>query len=643
MCGIVAIARKSEPVDENILRQAVEALHHRGPDGRKTWIAPSGQVGLAHTRLSIIDLHTGDQPLSNEDGSIHAVVNGELYGFQAIRSELEQKGHVFKTRSDSEILIHLYEEYGAQCVHRLRGEFAFVLWDDNQQKLIAARDRFGIKPLFYAFRGQDLLLASEIKALKAAGMSLHWDEESFYHANLMGSFSQDRTLFQGVYQVPPGNMIIATRGHFRLHQYWDFDYPQASELSKPHDERAMIDEFGAVLEDAVRLRLHADVPVACYLSGGLDSCAVLGLAAKHAAGPVEAFTLGFDHDDYDETHIAREMAAKAGANFHAIPMTQETLALNFEDAVFNAETLLSNAHGVAKFMLSRAVRDAGYKVVLTGEGSDEILAGYPHFRRDKVLYQSQDLSSAHKEELLAQLGASNKVSSAILLPHGETPPAPAIIEKTIGFFPSWMMAFSTGGARFKNLYSDAFASKTNHMAVYQSLTDGLDIARQLNGRDPITKSMYLWSKVFLPNYILSVLGDRMEMAHSIEGRVPFLDHVVVETARRLPSSLKISGMTEKYVLREAVKPYITDEVYRRQKHPFMSPPATLKREGRLSQLLRDSVASASFKNQPFFDQTRVAAFIESLDKADDMTKAASDVVLTAILSTSVLQQRFGVS
>lgn len=643
MCGIVAIARKNEPVDELILQKAVEALHHRGPDGRKTWLSPSGLVGLAHTRLSIIDLHTGDQPLSSQDGTIHAVVNGEFYGFQDIRSELQAKGHKFKTRSDSEILIHLYEEYGAQCVHRLRGEFAFVLWDERQHKLFAARDRFGIKPLFYTMRGQDLLLASEMKAFRAAGLSFHWDEESFYHANLMGTFLQDRTLFAGIRQLAPGHMLISDHGNISISQYWDFDYPTAVQLPKVGDEREVIEEFGAVLEEAVRLRMHADVPVASYLSGGLDSCAVLGLAAKHAPGPVEAFTLGFDHDAYDETSIARDMAAKAGANFHPIAMTQEIMAENFEEAVYSTETLTWNAHGVAKYLLSRAVRDAGFKVVLTGEGSDEILGGYPHFRRDKVLFQSDDLPQAQKDALLNELDNANKVSAALLMAHGDEMLTPAIIEKTIGFFPSWMGAFSSGAARYQSLYSAAFANKTKSYAPYQNLSDSLNIARQLNGREAITKSMYLWSKVALPNYILSVLGDRMEMAHSIEGRVPFLDHVVVEMARKIPMSLKISGMTEKYVLREAVKPVITEEVYKRQKHPFLSPPATLKREGRLSQLLRDSVASTSFKTQPFFDQAQVIRYIERSEKEDDVAKAASDVVLTAVLSTTVLQNKFSVT
>jgi len=633
------VLRKNEPVDERTLHDSIESIYHRGPDGRKTWISKSGLVGLAHTRLSIIDLHTGDQPISNEDGSICAVVNGELYGFQAIRAELESRGHRFKTKSDSEILVHLYEEYGAQCLKYLRGEFAFVLWDEKQQKLLAARDRFGIKPLYYAFQGQDILFASEVKALKAAGLSLAWDEEAFYHTHLMGSFLQDRTLYKGVCQVPPGHLLLSSHGNVTLVQYWDFNYPTADEVKKAPDERALIEEFGTVLEEAVRLRMHADVPVASYLSGGLDSCAVLGLAAKHAPGPVEAFTLGFDHGDYDETRIAQEMAVKAGANFHPIPMTQDTLAESFEDAVYHAETLCWNAHGVAKFLLSKYVRDAGFKVVLTGEGSDEILAGYPHFRSDKVLYQSDDLPKSERDALMSQLAEANKVSSVILLAHGK-PETSSIIEKTIGFFPSWMAAFSSGGTRYKSMFRDEFAIRSHGISVYQNLTDNLNIVQQLDGREPITKSMYLWSKIALPNYILSVLGDRMEMAHSIEGRVPFLDHIVVEMARKIPTNIKIKGMTEKYPLREAVRPYITDEVYRRQKHPFLSPPATLKREGRLSQLLRDSVASASFKHQPFFDQQRVMSFIETADNGAYEEKAASDVVLTAILSAHVLQQRF---
>jgi asparagine synthase (glutamine-hydrolysing) len=586
MCGIVAMFSKTSSISEDALGAATRILHHRGPDGQRQWVSPSHRVGLGHARLSIIDLRTGDQPLASEDGKVHAVVNGEFYDFQRIRGELEARGHRCATRSDSEILVHLYEDLGAGCLHQLRGEFAFVLWDETNQTLFAARDRFGIKPLYYARHKDTLYLASEVKALFAAGVPARWDRESFFQFGNFLTVQQDRTQFDGVYQVPPGHYLLATRNHTQLVRYWDFDYP-AAPVARSQAEH--VEEFQAVLDEAIRLRLHADVPVGCYLSGGLDSCSVLGLAAKHSTKPVKAFTLSFDHGDYDELPIAREMAAHAGADLQAISIRHDELADHFADAVWHSETLCFNPHGIAKFLLSRAVNKAGYKVVLTGEGADEILAGYPHFRRDLVL-SGPRTGTEDVEKLLASLASGNKVSSGLLLPHGEAKGLDKV-RQSLGFIPSWMEALATTGAKFKPLFSDAFAIEFAGRDAFRSILDGLDVRGQLHGRHVVNQSLYTWSKTLLPNYILNVLGDRMEMAHSVEGRVPFLDHHVVEVARNLPVAMKIHGMTEKFVLREAARPLLTDTVYRRQKHPFLAPPATLDPKSRLNELLQDTCAA----------------------------------------------------
>jgi asparagine synthase (glutamine-hydrolysing) len=272
MCGIVALFSPERPVSAEVLARATASLHHRGPDGQRQWVAPGGEVGLGHARLAIIDLETGAQPLTNEDGQIHVVVNGELYDFERIRSELQARGHTFRTRSDSEIVLHLYEEYGAHCVHHLRGEFAFVLWDARQRRLLAARDRFGIKPLFYADIGPTLAFASEAKALMAAGLAPRWDEEGVAQIAAFSTLSPDRSLFQGVRQVPPGHFLLASAGDRQLVRYWDFDYPPAAAQAGPPDPASdadQVERFRAALDEAVRLRLRADVPVGCYLSGGI--------------------------------------------------------------------------------------------------------------------------------------------------------------------------------------------------------------------------------------------------------------------------------------------------------------------------------------------------------------------------------------
>jgi asparagine synthase (glutamine-hydrolysing) len=633
---------RSNPVSEATLGAATQTLHHRGPDGRKQWLSPSRRVGLGHARLSIIDLATGDQPLASEDGSVHAVVNGEFYDFQRIRGELEARGHRLATRSDSEILVHLYEERGTSCVHDLRGEFAFVLWDETSQTMFAARDRFGIKPLYYARHKDTLYLASEVKALFAAGVPARWDHEAVFQCHNFMTYEQDRTVFEGVYQVPPGHFLLATRNHLQLVRYWDFDYPVESPTSPPRNVRDSVEEFRGALDEAVRLRLHADVPVGCYLSGGLDSCAVLGLAARHASRPIHAFTLSFDHEDYDELPIAREMAAHAGAELYPISIRHEDLADHFGDAIWHSETLCINPHGIAKFLLSRAVQRAGFKVVLTGEGSDEIVAGYPHFRRDLVLHGDRAPGGDDVEKLLARLQNGNKVSSGLLLPHGETQQLDRL-RQALGFVPSWMEAFSSMGAKFAPLFSAAFASEQAGRDPFRGIVDRLDVRGQLAGRDVVHQSMYTWSKTFLPNYILNVLGDRMEMAHSIEGRVPFLDHHVVELARSLPVSMKIHDMTEKYVLREAVRPVITDTVYRRQKHPFLAPPAALNAQSKMNQLLQDTLRGSRLAALPFYDRTQVVALLDRAPGMDMASQSALDNVFVGVLSACLLQERFGLT
>lgn len=604
MCGIVALFSRSGRIARPALERATNALRHRGPDGQQVWVSPDGQVGLGHARLSIIDLATGQQPIASEDGRAQLIVNGEFYGFEAIQRELERQGHRLRTRSDSEIALHLYEDLGTHCLHRLRGEFALVLWDAAHRTLFAARDRFGIKPLFYALHDDTLFVASEVKALFAAGVPARWDAESVYHCVDAGG-NPHRTLYEGVFQVPPGHYLLATGRHLELASYWDFDYPRTDAERRPRTDAEYAEEFRAALDDAVRVRLRADVPVGCYLSGGIDSCSVLGLAARHHPEPIRAFTLTFDHGEYDEGAIAREMAARCGATFCPIPIRQDDLADHFAEATGQSEVMCVNAHGVAKYLLSRAVRDAGYKVVLTGEGSDEILGGYAHFRRDMLLYNTDGQDPAAVASLLAELNATNPVSRGLLLPDGACAPMESV-RRVLGSVPSWFEAFSARGMKMLPLLAPAYRERFEGREPYRALLNSVDIPKQLAGRDAVHQALYLWSKTMLPMYILTVLGDRMEMAHSVEGRVPFLDHHLVDVIRAQPVAQKIRGMTEKYVLREAARPVLTDTVYRRQKHPFLSPPATLNRGQRLHTLMQDTLRGPALQALPFFDRPQGA-------------------------------------
>jgi len=639
MCGIAAFFSRSKPLLAETLQAAVQRLIHRGPDNQSIWLSKDQRVGLGHTRLSIIDLATGNQPIANEDERVRIVVNGEFYDFERQRRELKKRGHQFRTRSDSEIALHLYEDFGVHCMRHLRGEFAFVLWDESNELLLAARDRFGIKPLYYAVHGNRLCLASEVKALFAAGVRARWNHEYFYqHAT--GPAMPDRTLFEGVHQIPPGHCLIATPNGMRVHRYWEFDYTPAAELStRPHDERSYVEEFATVFEEAVRLRMRADVPIGCYLSGGLDSCAVLGFAARHSNAPIQAFTLTFDQAAYDEGEIAGEMAERVGATFNPIPVKQSDIAENFAEAIWHSETLFSNGHGVSKFLLSRAVRDAGYKVVYTGEGSDEILGGYVHFRSDMLMHNAQGQDPTEVQRLLKQLEAANAVSRGLLSPAGRNG-AMDSVERLLGFVPTCLKVFDAQGQQRLGLFADSFKARFKGRDSARLFLDAFDVPGVLDGRDPLNKSLFVWAKSFLPSYILNLLGDRMEMAHSIEGRVPFLDHQVVECLCRVPVSLKIRGLTEKYLLRQAAKPVITDTVYRRQKHPFLSPPVTTVPTERFHQMLQDTLRGDALASIPFYNQKKVVALLDELPAMSNADRVGWDPVLMSILSACVLQQRF---
>lgn len=642
MCGFVAGLTR-EPIDAQRLERSLDALHHRGPDGRGRWISADGRWFLGHTRLSIIGLDNGAQPMSDASGDVRLVVNGEFYGYRAIREQLRAEGHVFATDSDSEIALHLYLRDGMSAARMLRGEFAAVLADRRNQALIALRDRFGIKPLFYAVHAGHVYFASEVKALIALGVPARWNRASVLE-EVFHFRPSSHTLFDGIYSVPPGHYAIAQRGEVRLYPYWDLPYPSAEALAaggRPHDE--VIAGFRAALDDAVQQRLVADVEVASYLSGGIDSCAVLGLAQQHMSRPIRAFTLSFDDARYDEAALAQAQAERCGASFHPIAVTTRALADSYSDAVFHAETMFFNGHGVAKFLLSRAVRDAGIKVVFTGEGADEMLGGYPPFRRDVLLYNSGRQDPATVSRLLAELREANKTTPALVNDEGDGPAALQTVRRRLGWVPSWMQSFAGHGQKSADLFRPDFAASLAGVSPYDLALDRLPIDERVRGRDPLNQALYLWSKSPLANFILTLLGDRMEMAHSIEGRVPFLDHHVAEYAAGIPIELKIQGMREKHVLREATRDVLIEPVYNRQKQPFATPPTKVGANDAMLELLGDVFASPLLDAQPIFDPKAVRHVFRTLPERPVEERELLDLQLHRVLSTTLLHQRFAMS
>lgn len=637
MCGIVAIYGGQLPIVAPLLQKAVEKLHHRGPDQQRTWVNTTGNVGLGHARLSIIDLETGDQPIANESGKVRIIVNGEFYDYERIQADLEDQGHYLRTRSDSEIALHLYEDLGALCLQQLRGEFAFVLWDETNQLLFAARDRFGIKPLFYTQVDGVLYLASEIKALFAAGVPAYWDQESLYQ-HLSLCMDQDRTLFQGIFQVPPGHYLLATNNRVQIMRYWDFDYPLAENFSGTCSERSeaeCTEQLDELLREAVRVRLRADVPVGCFLSGGLDSSAILGMAARQVSGPLQAFTVAFNHPAYNEEPIARRTIEHVGALYHPLTVTHEDFAETIEAATWHAEMLGYNAHALARFQQSRAAHKAGYKVVISGDGADEIFAGYIYSRLDALLSNTEHLSEKARQHMIEELCRSNPAFRDVMT--AQDRPA---LQRMLGWTPAWLRAMQQSRAPLKTLYARDFLSAYEQRDVMQLFCNKLDMAQQLAGRAPVVQSLYLWAKSFLPNQVL--FADRMEMAHAVEVRMPFLDHHVVEFVRSLPVTFLIKGGVEKYILRQAARPYLTEEVYTRPKHPFTAPHTTLDLNNRFYQLMQEVLRSKLLGDLPFFEQKSVVALLDKLPQMPHRQRISYDSLLLMLLGMCLLQKVYQV-
>jgi asparagine synthase (glutamine-hydrolysing) len=636
MCGVVGIFSQREPVSAQAVQEATRCLHHRGPELQRHWFAPHGRVGLGHARLSIIDLVTGEQPILSEDGRSAIVVNGEFYDYERIQRDLEANGHQLRTRSDSEIALHLYEERGPRCLEQLRGEFAFILWDEANGLLFAARDRFGIKPLFYAMVGSTLYVASEAKALFAAGVPARWDREAVFQ-HLFACLDQDRTLFEGVFQVPPGHYLLATRNRVQLVRYWDLDFPRADQAPPPRSDAEYIEELRGRLDEAIRLRMRADVPVGCFLSGGIDSSAVLGMAARHSGAPIRAFTVTFGHPAYDEGPIARETAARAGADYHPIPLDQADFADYINEAVWHGEMLGYNAHAIARYLQSRAVHEAGYKVVLSGDGADEVFAGYIYSRLDFLRANAEGLDEQTRRQRIEELLRNNPAFRTVLSIDEHSPTAVSL-RRMLGFVPAWLYAMDVSRSRLKELLARDFLAEFAGRDPLRVFLSRLDLAAQVDGRHPVMQANYLWAKSFLPNQVL--FADRMEMAHAVEVRMPFLDHHVFELVREMPATMLIRGLQEKYVLREAARPCITERVHGRPKHPFTAPHATLSTNNRLHTMTQDVLRSSALADVPFFDQRLVIGLLDRLPQMDHRQRIALDQVLLLLLSACLLQKQY---
>ena len=629
MCGIVAIHSTRDPLPAEKLCAATAALAHRGPDGRTQWVDPSRRIGLGHTRLSVIDLETGAQPITSEDESIAIVANGEFYGFETIRRDLEGRGHVFKTKSDAEIVIHLYEEMGESCVEKLRGEFAFVLWDGGRQKLFAVRDRFGIKPLFHAEQRGTLFLASEAKALFAAGIEAQWDRKSVQRS-LFLCIGPEQSLFAGIRQVPPGCVLTRENGETKIRRYWDPTYPLAHGAF--HDSEAdCIAKVTSLLEEAISLRMRADVPVGCLLSGGLDSSSVLGFASRVSSLPMRAFTISFDDPRFDESMLARETAAFAGADFQVVDAGKHELASSFEDSVAQGEIIQYNAHGTARYLLSRAIHRSGYKVVLAGEGADELFAGYG-FASSAVMSNGGGIVRRRAGALLRLMRPANASEKTIRL----TSPWLVRAARLLNLNPTMMHPLARRMAMMQSILSADFVADAMMVDPYRELFEELSPMENLRGRESAKQLIYLWMKSIFPGYVLS--ADRADMAHGVEVRLPFLDHVLFDYIKRVPVRILAANGTRKHLLREAARPVLTEAARTRAKKPLMAPPFTAVESDPLRSKVREILGDGAIRSNPFLDYRAVSKLADRPD-----TAGMGDPLLLMAASLCIIQERYHVT
>ena len=648
MCGIAGFiyTDRNRPVDPETLVAMAAIQYHRGPDGFG-WQAMEG-VGFSHARLSIVDLdqERGRQPFISADQRLMLTKNGELYDYQRLRADLTARGARFRTKSDSELIMHLYPRLGLdKTLPYLRGEFAFALHDREDDTTYLVRDRFGIKPLYWTEIDGGLVFGSELKVLFAhPAVPRQFDSAGLYH-QLMQTMVPGSTAFSGVHQVKPGHVLTVRRRNgnlqIREHCYWDMPFPEENARGKAADESEYIDGVRERLIEAVQLRLEADVPVGCYLSGGIDSCAIVGLAAASTQSSVKAFTIGFDSADYDETPIATEMAEATGADQEILRLDADHLYDYFEETLWHTERTFYNTLGVAKLLMSRRVNQVGYKVVLTGEGSDELFAGYPAFRRDMFLHGLDHLSSDERDKWEAILAENNKLFKGAML--AEQSIEDAALTAKVGFTPSCLQPWLASSKRVPDLLHPDHRTKLNGYSPGAAIADTLD-AGALENRHPLDRAQYVWIKTMLEGQILTWGGDRVDMANAMEARPPFLDHHLAEYAAMLPPSMRIHGRTEKYVLREAMKGLLPETLYKREKFAFMAPPAHTdpNKWAAMQALAGRHLNQSAIEDAGLLDAESVAALFKLHESSDTSaaTQTQLDAVINHLIGVQVLHKHF---
>ena len=644
MCGIAGTlswGRGAAPSEEG-LRRMIAALRHRGPDEFGTYA--DGVAGLAHARLSIIDLVTGQQPLANEDDTLWIVFNGEIFNYIELREELIGLGHRFRTASDTEVIVHAYEAWGDRCVERFNGQFAFALWDTARRRLFLARDRLGVRPLYYTVVGERLLFASEIKsiftdpdvprAIDPAGIDMVF---TFWTTlSPVTPFARIRELAAG--HVMTIDLSAGTAPRLAPRAYWTPSYPPAG--ARPMSLEDAAEGLREKLETATRLRmLRADVPVGSYLSGGIDSSVVAALGRRAKSGVFRTFSLRFADREFDETAYQQLMVRRLDSEHAEIVCDRRDIGRCFPDVVAHMERPVLRSAPAPLYLLSRLVRDSGFKVVLTGEGSDEMLAGYDIFREAKVrAFWAREPDSSCRPRLLERLYpylARSPVSARAIARKFFGNGLDRLGAPDFSHYPRWKSA-----AALKRFFSPSMVSALLTTDAEGDLVG--DLPEAFLSWDLVSRAQYLETRTLLSGYLLSSQGDRVLMAHSVEGRFPFLDTEVVSFCNALPSTYKLRVLDEKHVLKRAVADLVPAEILDRPKQPYRAPDAPSFLGDGAPDYVNDVLSVARIAEAGVFDAAAVSSLLAKsrAAKEDAPLSNADNMAFVGILSTQLLWEQF---
>ncbi len=637
MCGITGYFQLHAEVrpDRELLGRMVNILRHRGPDEFGAYF--DRRCALGQARLSIIDLSTGSQPLSNEDGTLWITFNGEIYNYVELRPELERLGHKFRTHSDTEVIVHAYEQWGKECLNRFNGQWAFAIYDSRKKSLFIARDRLGVRPVFYTAQGGRLYFASEIKSIFCdPAVPRRLDLEGLDEIFTWWTTSPPRTAFEGINELEPGSYLEVRNGAISGGRYWRMEYPETFDKDRSLDSWA--EELHALLVDAVRLRLRADVPVGAYLSGGLDSSATTSLIKHFTTNRVETFSIAFHDKAYDESDYQRQVADYLGTNHHQIQCGYHDIAENFPRVIWHTERPILRTAPAPLFMLSGLVRRTNFKVVLTGEGSDEILGGYDIFKETLIRkFWAKNPESAWRPALLKKLYPTLPLSASRAKYYLETFYKAGLAETDKYYF-SHIPRINTT-TKIKDYFADsvreAVRSYESICAFEKHIPDNFYRWHHL------ARAQYLEATSLLSGYLLSSQGDRVTAGNAVEGRFPFLDHRVVELGTRIPPAHKILGLREKLVLKKAMREELPREITARVKQPYMAPDSNSFVQPDSPAYIAESLSEATIARAGIFNPASVAMLREKCAKLFHAHLSFKDnMSFIGILSTQLLIDQY---